>query len=231
VATTPPFILQDPNTKKYVGPGATLATEIAAKIGVKVKWVPETYDTIIAALQANQIDLADAPLYATPERLKVIDMSAWAKDGFCYLTKKSSSITSLDQLNSSDVSMGNITGTGTFTATAGKYPKAKQVKRVASPGEQALIPELISGRVDVDPVDATLVGVYLDKYPELRVVPEGCSATSNPDIPTPIAVGYRKGDAAFGKFVAQVIATNRTKLQAEVEQFSAPTYMKAGIGG
>jgi ABC-type amino acid transport substrate-binding protein len=231
VATTPPFILQDPDTKEYVGPGATLANAIADRLGVKVKWVPETYDTIIAALQANQIDLADAPLYATPERLKVIDMSAWAKDGFCYLTKKSSSINSLDQLNSSDVTMGNITGTGTFTATAAKYPKAKQVKRVASPGEQALIPELVSGKVDVDPVDATLVGVYLAKYSQLRVVPEGCSATSNPDIPTPIAVGYRKGDKGFGKFVDQVIAANSTKLQTEVERFSAPKYMNARIGG
>lgn len=231
VATTPPFILQDPDTKQYVGPGATLANAVASKLGVKVKWVPETYDTIIAALQAGQIDLADAPLYATPERLKVVDMSAWAKDGFCYLTKKSSSINSLSQLNSPDVTMGNITGTGTYTATAGKYPKAKQLKRVASPGEQALIPELISGKADVDPVDATLVGVYLAKYPQLKVVPAGCSATNNPDIPTPIAAAYKKGDKGFGKFLNQVIAANKSKLQSEVEQFSAPKYMKAGIGG
>lgn len=231
VATTPPFILQDPDSKQYVGPGATLAKALGAKLGVKVTWVRETYDTIIAAMQAGQIDLADAPLYATPERLQVIDMSGWAKDGFCYLTKQSSPINSLGQINSPDVTMGNITGTGTFTATAGKYPKAKQLKRVASPGEQALIPELLSGKADVDPVDATLVGVYLAKYPQLKVVPTGCSATNNPDIPTPIAVGYKKGDKAFGHVVDQVIAANKSKLQSEVEQFSAPKYMKAGIEG
>lgn len=231
VATTPPFILQDPDTKQYVGPGATLAKALGAKLGAKVTWVRETYDTIIAAMQAGQIDLADAPLYATPDRLKVIDMSPWAKDGFCYLTKKSSPINSLSQLNSPNVTMGNITGTGTFTATAGKYPKAKQLKRVASPGEQALIPELVSGKADVDPVDATLVGVYLAKYPQLKVVPAGCSATHNPDIPTPIAVGYKKGDKAFGRVVDQVVAANKSKLQSEVEQFSAPKYMQAGISG
>lgn len=231
VATTPPFIMQDPSSGHYVGPGATLANAIAAKLGVKVKWVPETYDTIIAALQAGQIDLADAPLYATPQRLKVIDMSNWAVDGFCYLVQKSSKINSESQLNSPSVTMGNIAGTGTFTATAGKYPKAKQLKRVAQPGEQALIPELISGKVDVDPVDATLVGVYLSKYPQLRVVPAGCSATNHPDIPTPIAAGYKKGDKSFAQLANEVIAADKGRLQAEVEQFSAPRYMKAGISG
>jgi polar amino acid transport system substrate-binding protein len=197
---------------------------------VKVKWVPETYDTIVAALQAGQIDLAAAGLYATPERLKVVDMTQWSEAGFCYLVKKSSSLTSLDQLNSPDVTMGNITGTGTASATADKFPKAKQLKRVASPGEQALIPELISGKADVDPVDATLVDVYLEKYPELKVIPEGCSGT-NPDIPTPIAVAHKKGDAGFNEFMKGVVADNKDAIDAELKKFLDPKYMRAGIGG
>jgi ABC-type amino acid transport substrate-binding protein len=229
VATTPPFIFKDPKTNKYVGPGATLANTLAAKLGVKVQWVPETYDTIIAALQAHQIDLADAPLYATPQRLAVIAMTPWSKDGFCYLVQKKSSIRSKSQLNSPNVTMGNITGTGTYTATAGKYPKAKQVTRVAAPGEQALIPELISGKVDVDPVDATLVQVYLSEYHQLRVVPAGCSATNNPDIPTPIAVGYSKGDSGFATFVKQTVASIQSTLNKQTQHYSAAKYVKAGV--
>lgn len=229
VATTPPFILENPATSTYEGPGATLANDIAASLHVKIKWVGETYNTIIAALQAHQIDLADAPLYETPQRLKVINMSGWAKDGFCYLVQKTSFIHSTAQINSSKVTMGNIIGTGTYTETAAKYPKAKEYTRVAAPGEQALIPELLSGRVNVDPVDATLVQVYLSEYHSLRVVPSGCSPTHGEDLPTAVAVGYNKGDAGFAAFVNKVIKAHQETLNRQLIHFSEAKYMSAGV--
>lgn len=229
VATAVPWLGKNPHNNQYFGPAVRIAKTVAKDLHVRLQYVPETFDTIIAALQANQIELADAPLYATPARLKVVDMVPWTSGGFCYLVKKSNTkINKLSDMNDPSVKMGNFIGTGTYEATSHKYSKATQVPRTAAAGEEAPIPDLLSGKVDVAPFDASLALVYKQEYPQLKVLPKDC--TLHPDISTPIAVAFAKGDAGFKSFLKALFKRIQPQLNADIKKYSKPYWMKLGGG-
>ena len=52
VAVTPPWLLQDPNTREYYGPAADLMQRIGDELGVPVEYVESGWDVLIAGLQA-----------------------------------------------------------------------------------------------------------------------------------------------------------------------------------
>lgn len=222
-----PWLGQDPKTNEYFGPVTTIAKAIAQRLGVQLEVVPQGFDVIVAAIQSDKIDVAAAPLYATSARLAVIDMSPYTLGGFCYLAKKTNTkVNKLDDLNNEAVIMANFEGTGTAQETAKKYPKAKQLTRVAAAGEEANFLEVLSGKADVTPFDASLAEVYKADYPDLKVIPDDC--IKNPDIPTPIAVGYPKGDAGFKSFMDSLLKEMQPQIDSEIAKYSDPQYLRPG---
>ena len=223
VAVGIPWLGKDPATNEYFGSAKFMAEKVAAALGVTPEYVEQTYANQIPALQSDRIDLIVAPLYTTEERLKVVDMTPYAMGGFCYLLKKdNTTVDSLDDLNSESVIMANGEGTGTLAETSKKYPKAKQLTRFAEVGEVAFVQEVLSGRATVAPVDNTTAQAFADKY-DLKVLPDDCY--NNPDIPTPVAAAYAKGDAAFKTWFDAYIASIRPEIDAESEKFLDVKYV------
>jgi len=224
VAVALPWLGQDPESEEYFGPATLIAESAAEKLGVELEYVPETFDTIVASIQADKIDIANAALYATEERKKVIDMVDWSIGGYCYLAKKDSPLTTTDQINSPDVTMANFVGTGTYETTKAAYPEVKQVTRTAAAGEAVNAPEVESGQADVTPFDAALAQVYAERYPDLKVFPEDCF--ENPDLPTPVAAGLPKGDAGFTQFMTDLVAELQPQLDEQFAKFATPEYLE-----
>ena len=79
-----PYEFKDLNAN-FVGCDMFLAQKIADALGVKLEIVDMSFDGIIPAVQAGQVDLGIAAFTNTPERAEVIDFSALYETSMQYL--------------------------------------------------------------------------------------------------------------------------------------------------
>lgn len=227
VAVTPPWLLQDPNTREYYGPAADLMQRIGDELGVPVEYVESGWDVLIAGLQSDKFDLTAAPMFATPARMEVIDFVNYTSAGTCYMAlADNEKVNSLEDLNSSDVTIVTFTGTGTEEGIREKYPEAVINSIVQPPGGQPPIEEVLAGRADVGPFDSPLAIFLAQQYPQLKIIPESPEyCIENSDIPFPIGMGFNKNDPAFTAFLQSVVDAMKADLDAAIIEYSDPKYM------
>jgi polar amino acid transport system substrate-binding protein len=231
VAIAWPWLGQDPATGKYIGAAADLGEKIAQTLGVEIEYVPSGWDVIVAGLQAQQFELALAPLFATPKRMAVIDFANYSEGGTCYIVPKDSTkVQKLEDLNSPDVVTGTFTGTGTEQEFVKKYPKAKINSVVQPPGGGTRVLEVINGRIDTAVFDSPIALALEAKYPQIKIVPDARECIAHPDIPIPIGVGFGKGDAAFGKFVTEVTAMMKPEMEETIAKYSTLEFLADQLG-
>lgn len=230
IAVAPPWLAQDPKTSQYFGPAISIGTRAAELLGVKLQIIPSGWDTIIAGLQAQQFDVALAPLFATPQRRAVVDFVNYTEGGTCYAVRKDDArITDLSDLNSPSVVIGTFTGTGTETAIKAKYPKARINSVAQGPGGGTRVIEVITKRIDVAPFDSPLAVVLQDKYREIRVIPRSAEyCIEHPDIPIPIGLAFNKGDPALARFLQAVVTSMQSEINAEIVKYSTPRFLSIG---
>ncbi len=226
VALFLPFVGQDPATGEYFGTGIEIGKKMAEKLGVELELVPQDFSVIVAGLQSEQIDVAIAGLFVTPERLQVIDMYPYATMGTCWLALATNDkVNELADLNSPEVIMAQQEGGGTYQLSRAKYPDAQQLARFTGSGaEFANITEVMSGQADVAPFDSVMLPVIEAGYPELKVIPADCPDTT--DFTAGISVGYAKGDQGMHQVVQEVIAENRDEIEANLVKFSDLEYLQ-----
>lgn len=150
-----PMEMRDEQGNLY-GMDIDIMNEISKELGVEIEWIDVEFKGIIAALQANQVDMAIAGMSATPERRKTVDFSInydipyegeVEEEGvLIYLVSAiGSDITSLDDL------AGMIIG-----CQIGTIQEAKILELEAELGYTAdqrnsfslMIQEIIAGRMD-----------------------------------------------------------------------------------
>lgn len=226
-AVTPPWLLQDPSTREYYGPTAELMQRIGDELGVPVEYVPSGWDVLIAGLQSDKFDLTAAPMFATPDRMEVIDFVNYTSAGTCYMAlADNEKINSLEDLNSSDVTIVTFTGTGTEEGIREKYPEAVINSIVQPPGGQPAIEDVLAGRADTAPFDSPLAVFLAQQYPQLKIIPEEPEyCIENPDIPFPIGMGFNKNDPAFAAFLQSIVDDMQDELNAAIIEYSDPEYM------
>jgi ABC-type amino acid transport substrate-binding protein len=230
VAIFLPVIGQDPKTGEYFGTGVDIANWMGQELGVKVEFVPQDWHVIVAAIQANQIDIAVAGLYATPERLKVVNMTDYVSYGFCYAAlKDNNKVNTLEDLNNPNVTFIQMEGGGTYQITSKKYDKAKHKARLGAPGEQVTWAEVLSGEADVVPFDPPLVQVVQKEMPQLKIIPEGCGLETS-DMPSPIAFAYPKDDPGFQQYAQDFVKRHEAEIKASLQKYSSPEYLSLGAG-
>lgn len=219
-----PWLGLDPVTDKWFGPSDDIAIAMASQLGVKLSRVNSGFQLQIPAIQAGRLDVSVVPFYATPTRLKVVDMSPWTSGGECYVALKTNSkINSLADFNSANVKMGNFVGSGQLALTQAKYPLAVQVTREATPGELGMFAEVASGKVDVADFDQSLMVTVQQKFPDFKILPSDCF--TNPDVSTLIAIAYPKGDPGLQQFMTQLLAGLQPQLQADLLKYADPKFL------
>ena len=230
IAVAPPWLGQDPKTSQYFGPAITVGQRVATLLGVKLQIIPSGWDTIIAGLQAQQFELALAPLFATAKRKAVVDFVNYTEAGTCYAVLKSNTkINDLADMDNPDVVIGTFTGTGTETAIKDKYPKAKINSVVQGPGGGTRVVEVITKRIDVAPFDSPLAVVLQDKYKEVKILPKNAEyCIQHADIPIPIGMAFNKGDPMLAQFLQRVVTSMQSEINAEIAKYSTPQYLSIG---
>lgn len=218
-----PWLGQNPKTGEFYGPSVELGQEIARVLGVKIEMIPSASDVIIAGIQANQFDLAIAPLYATDRRRQVVDFVTYATSGHCYAVRKdNNTINTLSDLNQPSVTVGLWTGTGSDRPFRMKYPKAT-INAIPMPvGGATRFEEVLAGRIDVATLDAARAFLVERQFPQLKIVPGGAqNCIAHPDIQTPLGMALPQGDPAFKTFLEAVVASIQTQINASIVKHSS----------
>ena len=224
----PPWILVDPSSDTWFGPGEIIGARIAEDLGVTLNRVNMGAGQQIPAIQSGRLDFSIVPFFATPARLEVVDMTDWTSGGLCFVALKSNTkVNSVDDINSPEVKIGNFVGVGQLQLTQEKYPLAEQVTRAQNPGENAMFTEVEAGLVDIAPTDNSWYYVVAERFPNFKFIPEDCF--TNPDLSTPIAVAYPKGDAGFKEFVTQMLADLKPELDEALKKYADPEYFTIDI--
>jgi ABC-type amino acid transport substrate-binding protein len=205
IALDPPLTLRTAKGQWYSLVPA-LDQLLAKAWHVKIQFVPETFTTIIAGLQANKYDFIGASLNATPERKKVVDFSIpFSYAGTSYLVKKSNTknLNSIADLNNSNVTVTFQTGSSDDENTRKLLPKAHYR---AIPGATVvdLVSELASGRSDALATANLLAPALLQKYPDWKVIPK------NPNGVFPVGISW-----AVPKHQANLLKALNTFLRKE----------------
>lgn len=157
---------------EIVGYDISFAKEIANDMGVELKIIDISFDGLLMALEAEQVDMVIAGMTPTPERLEIVDFSkTYGKsdedtDGQKILIKKSDK----DLYNSVDSFNGKKVG-----AQKGGIQEAivneqlKGAKLISFPKVPNMIVELDRGMIDAVVLPSYVCESYANNYKNLFV--------------------------------------------------------------
>ena len=165
----PPYSELDQTSSTYKGYEIDVANQLAADLGVKVEFVPTTWETLAAGIQAGKYDVAASGITLTLERLKSIGFSAayldsplvplgQSKDGAKYAAWR--------DLDKEGVRIAVQSGTSAEESAKKNFTKAEIVPIVAPALDYQ---ELLAGKVDAAITDTVFIKKALSQYSDKLV--------------------------------------------------------------
>ncbi|CAN7359067.1 transporter substrate-binding domain-containing protein [Rhizobium sp. LjRoot30] len=201
MAESPPWQAPNPVSGQYEGFNVDMAQQIAKILGVELEIVPATWATLIPGLEAKQYDIVCANLFATPERAVVVDFTEpYDTYGFHLVTNAKKGITSIDALNSPDVTFVGQSGTVEESYPKELFPQAK-VRGVVTNDIAAWISEVASGQADAAFLDPGTLMLLKTRSPALT---ERLTILNKEDAlvkPVGLAYAVRPGDPHLLNFL------------------------------
>jgi len=193
-----PMSMKDPATNKYKGFDIDVMKELAKDMGVKVKFVPTDWKTIVSGITANRYDLSTS-VTKTPKRAEVAGFTeTYYKYGTVplVLKKNSKKFSTWDSLNNKGVTIATTLGTSQEEKAKEFFPKSK-LKSVEAPARD--FQEVLAGRADGNITSSTEANKLVIKYPQLTIVNDG---EKNPAF---LAMMVPKGDKVWNDYVSKWI--------------------------
>jgi len=193
-----PMSMKDPATNKYKGFDIDVMNELAKDMGVKVKFVPTDWKTIVSGITANRYDLSTS-VTKTPKRAEVAGFTeTYYKYGTVplVLKKNSKKFSTWSSLNNKDVTIATTLGTSQEEKAKEFFPKSK-LKSVEAPARD--FQEVLSGRADGNITSSTEANKLVVKYPQLTIVDDG---EKNPAF---LAMMVPKNDNVWNDYVSKWI--------------------------
>ncbi|MDR6755138.1 polar amino acid transport system substrate-binding protein [Mycoplana sp. BE70] len=201
MAESPPWQSPNPTTGKYEGFNVDLAEQVAKVLGVQLEIVPNTWATIIPGLEAGQYDAVFANLFATPERAIVVDFTEpYFTYGFHVIVNAKSGITTMDNLNSPEVTFVGESGTVEESYPKELYPQAN-VRGVVTNDIAAWIGEVASGQADAAFIDPGTLRLLQLRSPALASRLTVLNGEDTLVKPVGLAYAIRPGEQHFLNFL------------------------------
>ncbi len=193
-----PMSMKDPATNKYKGFDIDVMNELAKDLGVKVKFVPAEWKTIVAGITANRYDISTS-VTKTPKRAEVAGFtSTYYKYGTVPLVLKKNlkKFPTWDSLNNKKVTIATTLGTSQEEKAKEFFPKSK-LRSIEAPARD--FQEVLAGRADGNITSSLEANKLIIKYPQLAIVPDG---GKNPAF---LAMMVPKGDKIWNDYVSNWI--------------------------
>ena len=198
-----PMSMKDPATNKYKGFDIDVMNELAKDMGVKVKFVPTDWKTIVSGITANRYDVSTS-VTKTPKRAEVAGFTTtYYKYGTVPLVLKKNlkKFSTWDSLNNNSVTIATTLGTSQEEKAKEFFPKSK-LKSIEAPARD--FQEVLAGRADGNITSSTEANKLVIKYPQLAIVPDG---EKNPAF---LAMMVAKDDKVWNDYVSNWIKSKKT---------------------
>ncbi|WP_185020821.1 transporter substrate-binding domain-containing protein [Histidinibacterium lentulum] len=188
VAEGPPYQYIDPATGDWIGLNIELAEEVAEIMGVELQIVPGTWATLVTGLDVDQYDVVFANLFATPERaLSVAFTDPYDTYGFHVMVRADSELTSLDELNTSDVSFAGVAGTVEAQYPRELFPEAR-INELVTDQAGVGFTSVLSGQSTASFVDPGFMRIFRAQNPDAA---EGLKLLNGEDeLLKPVSLSY-----------------------------------------
>ena len=167
-----PMSIKDPATNKYKGFDIDVMKELAKDLGVKIKFVPAEWKTIVAGITADRYDISTS-VTKTPKRAEVAGFTeTYFKYGTVPLVLKKNlkKFPTWDSLNNRKVTIATTLGTSQEEKAKEFFPKSK-LKSIEAPARD--FQEVLAGRADGNITSSLEANKLVIKYPQLAIVPDG----------------------------------------------------------
>jgi polar amino acid transport system substrate-binding protein len=214
-ATYAPDEFIAPNGSTIVGMDADLATAITQVLGLKVKLVNATFDTIIPGIQSGKYDMGASSFTDTIARQKVVDFVDYFTAGEGYYVKSGSPLAFNGLTSLCGHSVAVESGTTEESDAKAQVKKCTGSKvTVLSFGNQSEANLAVSsGRADVGFADsqvagyivATSNGVFQNSGTAFEVAPYGLALPKGNGMAAPVqaAVNYLISNGVYGQILAK----------------------------
>ena len=162
----PPQMYRD-DSGNPAGYDVDLMNMLAEDLGVTLEISDLEFEAMIPGLIANQFDLVSVGLVGRPARLEQLWFTCpYVPYRQVVVVNNDSGITSIDQLNSSDVTMTALTGSTAASLTETRFPNAELVQLDQAPA----FLEVASGRADAIVVEEYLALPFVAENPSTSVL-------------------------------------------------------------
>ena len=198
-----PMSVKDPATNSYKGFDIDVMNELAKDMGVKVKFVPTDWKTIVSGITADRYDVSTS-VTKTDKRAEVAGFTeTYYKYGTVPLVLKKNlkKFSTWDSLNNKDVTIATTLGTSQEEKAKEFFPKSK-LKSVEAPARD--FQEVLAGRADGNITSSTEANKLVITYPELAIVQDG---EKNPAF---LAMMVSKDDKEWNDYVSKWINDKKT---------------------
>ena len=189
-----PMTMKDPATNKYKGFDIDVMNELSKDMGVKIKFVPTEWKTIVSGITSSRYDISTS-VTKTPKRAEVAGFTdSYYKYGTVPLVLKENlkKFSTWDALNDEKVTIATTLGTSQEEKAKEFFPKSK-LNSVEAPARD--FQEVLAGRADGNITSSTEANKLVITYPQLAIVPDG---EKNPAF---LAMMVPKGDEEWKKYV------------------------------
>lgn len=164
-----PFTYRDPTTKRYSGIDVTMTNDLAARLGVKVDWVPTTWETLMDDTMGS-CDIAVGGISVNTDRARRAFFSApLIEEGKTPVTlcRNVAEYDTIEEINRAGVrSITPVGGTNEKFARE-HYPNG-QIIRWAD--NNTIFDQIVAGKADVMTTDASETVWAAKTHPELCAV-------------------------------------------------------------
>lgn len=195
--TYPPFSYHDAKSHELTGYDVDVATAVAKKLGVKVKFAETVFDSIFTGLTSGRFDGVANQITITPERSKLYSFSDpyTVSSGVVVVKADNTTIKSVADLK-------GLTTAQSATTTFAKSAEAAGAKLEAVEGFAQAITLVKQGRVDATINDSLAVLQYFKTTNDTGVK---IAAEAGGDVSRQ-AFAFRKGDTTLTAAVNKALA-------------------------
>jgi cyclohexadienyl dehydratase len=165
-----PMTLKDPATNSYKGFDIDVMTELAKDMGVKLRFVPTSWKTLVSGIIADKYDISTSASI-TPTRIRTVGFTkSYYQVGTVPLTLRTNLARFKDweDINKQGVIVAVTLGTSQEQQVKQFFPNAK-IRSIESPARD--FHEVLSRRAQISVTSKLEASQLIQSHPQLAIVP------------------------------------------------------------
>lgn len=165
-----PMTIRDPASNRYVGFDIDVMTELAKDLGVKIKFIPTEWKTLINGIIADKYDISTSASITTQRIRTVAFTRSYYQVGTVPLTLKRNlnKFTNWDDINKPKVIVAVTLGTSQEQQVKKIFPNS-QIRSIEAPARD--YQEVLAGRAHVSVTSNLEASLLIKTHPQLAIVP------------------------------------------------------------